>query len=82
VDAAEAWIIDEADADALEAHGRIPLPVGRELDPPRMTAITSILLPYLGQAMTSSSYTLARSRAQAFLPDGVLTWRCIGPPWA
>ena len=35
VDAAEAWVIDEADADALEAHGRIPLSVGSELDPPK-----------------------------------------------
>ena len=35
VDAAEAWIIDEADADALEARGHIPHPVGRELAPPK-----------------------------------------------
>ena len=39
----------------------------------RMTAITSILLPHLGQAMMSNSYTLASSRAQAFLLEGVLT---------
>ncbi len=32
-----------------------------------MTAITAILLPHLGQAKTSSWYTLASSRAQAFL---------------
>jgi hypothetical protein len=38
-----------------------------------MTAITAILLPHLGQAMMSSSYTLASSRAQAFLLDSVLT---------
>jgi hypothetical protein len=38
-----------------------------------MTAITSILLPHLGQAKTSSSYTLASSRAQAFLLEVVLT---------
>jgi hypothetical protein len=35
VDAAEAWIIDEAGADSLEAKGRIPHPIGRELDPPK-----------------------------------------------
>jgi hypothetical protein len=35
VDAAEAWIIDEADADELEARGHIPHPVGRELAPPK-----------------------------------------------
>ena len=39
----------------------------------RMTAITSILLPHLGQALTSSSYTSASSRAQAFLLEGVPT---------
>lgn len=35
VDAAEVWIVSEADADGLEARGCIPLPVGRELDPPK-----------------------------------------------
>lgn len=35
VDAAEAWIIDEEDADRLEAGGHKPLPVGRELAPPK-----------------------------------------------
>jgi len=35
VDAAEAWIIGEADADALEARGCTPHPVGCELDPPK-----------------------------------------------
>jgi hypothetical protein len=38
-----------------------------------MTAITDILHPQLGQAMTSSSYTLASSRAHAFLLQSVLT---------
>ena len=33
VDAGQAWIIDEADADRLEATGRAPHPVGRELAP-------------------------------------------------
>jgi hypothetical protein len=47
----------------------------------RMTAITSILLPHLGQTKTSSSYTLASNRAQAFLLEVVLTGRCSGPPW-
>lgn len=35
VDAAEAWIIDEADADALQLLGHVPHPTGRELDPPK-----------------------------------------------
>ncbi len=35
VNAAEAWIISEADADALEARGCTPHPVGREFDPPK-----------------------------------------------
>jgi hypothetical protein len=35
VDAAEAWIIGEADADSLEARGCVPHPVGCELEPPK-----------------------------------------------
>jgi hypothetical protein len=35
VNAAEAWIISEADADMLEGRGCIPHPVGREFDPPK-----------------------------------------------
>jgi hypothetical protein len=33
VDAGRAWIIDEAEADSLEAAGHVPHPVGRELSP-------------------------------------------------
>jgi hypothetical protein len=35
VNAAEAWIIGEPDADLLETRGFVPLPVGREFDPPK-----------------------------------------------
>ncbi len=35
VDAAEAWVISEEDADRLESRGHAPLPVGRELEPPK-----------------------------------------------
>ena len=35
VNAAEVWIIGELDADLLETCGFIPLPVGREFDPPK-----------------------------------------------
>ncbi len=35
VDAEQVWIIDEREADRLEADGRKPLPVGRELTPPK-----------------------------------------------
>jgi len=35
VEAAQAWIIDETDADRLETLGRVPHPVGRELEPPK-----------------------------------------------
>jgi len=48
----------------------------------RMTAITAILLPHWGQAMMCALYTLASSRAQAFLLEGVPRWRCSDPPWA
>jgi len=34
-DAAQAWIIGEADADMLEVRGCFPHPVGREFDPPK-----------------------------------------------
>lgn len=33
VDAGRAFVISEADADQLEQHGALPLPVGRELSP-------------------------------------------------
>jgi hypothetical protein len=35
VDAAGVWLIDESDADRLESRGHVPLPVGRELFPPK-----------------------------------------------
>jgi len=35
VDAAEAWVIDRLEADRLEAEGYVPLPIGRELEPPK-----------------------------------------------
>ena len=35
VDAAEAWVIDDRDADRLAALGRAALPVGAELQPPK-----------------------------------------------
>jgi hypothetical protein len=41
VDAAEAWALDERDADRLESSGKVPLPVGSELEPPlRMFFVT------------------------------------------
>jgi hypothetical protein len=41
VDAGQAWIIDEAAADKLEAAGHAPHPVGRELVPPKRLFIVS-----------------------------------------
>ena len=38
-----------------------------------MTAMTDILLPQRGQAMTSSSWTLASSRAQALRRESAST---------
>ena len=35
VDAAEAWVIDDTDADRLERLGRSSAPVGQELVPPK-----------------------------------------------
>jgi hypothetical protein len=35
VDAAQAWVIGDLEADRLERDGRVPLPVGAELAPPK-----------------------------------------------
>lgn len=35
VDTAQAWIIEDRDADRLESEGRAPLPVGSEFAPPK-----------------------------------------------
>ena len=34
VDAAQAWILEESEADWLEVGGHVPLPIGRELNRP------------------------------------------------
>ena len=44
----------------------------------RMTAMTDIPLPQRGQAITSSSWTLASSRAQALRRQSAPTSRSIG----
>lgn len=42
VDAEQLWVIDEQEADRLEAVGRQPHPVGRELSPPlRLFCVTT-----------------------------------------
>lgn len=72
VDAAEAWTIDESAADELEAHGHLPHPVGRELDPPkRLFFLTMEELEALSRRrqvplMLRSELLLARSLV--FLP--------------
>jgi hypothetical protein len=45
-----------------------------------MTAMSGMRDPQRGQAMTSISWTLASSRAQALLRENAPTWRCSGPP--
>ena len=42
LDAAEAWVVNDEDADSLEREGRAPLPVGRELAPPRRMFFVSL----------------------------------------
>ena len=45
MDAAQAWIIDERDADRLESDGLAALPIGNELAPPkRVFLLTEELL--------------------------------------
>ena len=45
VDAAQAWVIDDPDADRLEGLGRPALPVGHQVDPPkRMFFVTPLEL--------------------------------------
>ncbi|MGA2974141.1 MAG: hypothetical protein ABSF77_02400 [Spirochaetia bacterium] len=72
VDAAEAWIIDEADADALEARGHAPHPVGRELDPPKrlffLTKEELEALPHRRQVPVRLHSELLLARSLAFVP--------------
>jgi hypothetical protein len=72
VDAAEAWIIDEADADALELRGHITHPVGRELAPPkRLFLLTREELepvPHRRQVPVRLHGELLLARSLAFLP--------------
>jgi hypothetical protein len=35
VDAAQAWIVDDRDADRIESEGSVPLSIGGEFDPPK-----------------------------------------------
>jgi hypothetical protein len=72
VDAAEAWIISEADADALEASGRMPHPVGRELSPPKRLFFLSRdeleAVPHRQQVPVRLHAELLLARSLALLP--------------
>jgi hypothetical protein len=72
VDAAEAWIIGEADADALEARGRIPHPVGGELAPPKrlffLTREELESVPHRQQIPVRLHSELLLARSLVFLP--------------
>jgi hypothetical protein len=72
VDAAEAWIIDEADADALELRGHVPHPAGRELAPPKRLFFLSReemeLLPHRRQVPMRLHGELLLARSLAFVP--------------
>ena len=51
VDAAEAWIVDDCDAERLESLGNVAVPVGRELNPPkRMYFVTRTQLESVSSA--------------------------------
>ncbi len=69
VDAAQAWIIEDRDADRLEREGRIPLPVGRELAPPKrlflltMEDLKSMSAPRQVPVRLCSELLLARNLA-------------------
>jgi len=71
VDAAEAWIIDEADADQLEARGHIPHPVGRELVPPKRLFFLAVeeleAVPHRRQVPVRLHSELLLARSLAFL---------------
>jgi hypothetical protein len=71
VDAAEAWIIDEADADVLEARRHIPHPVGRELDPPKRLFFLAEneleAVPHRRQVLVRLHSELLLARSMAFL---------------
>lgn len=72
VDAAEAWIIDEADADALERRGLVPHAVGRDLAPPKRLFFLSReeleLLPHRRQVPVRLHRDLLLARSLALLP--------------
>ncbi len=72
VDAAEAWIIDDADADALEANGHIPHPVGRELAPPKrlffLTRKELEAAPHRRQVPVRLHSELLLARGLVFIP--------------
>ena len=72
VDAVEAWIIDEADADALEARGYIPHPVGHEFAPLKrlffLTREELEAMPRRQQVPVRLRGELLLARNLAFLP--------------
>ena len=71
VDAAKAWIIDEADADARDARGHIPHPVGRELVPPKRLFFLAVeeleAVPRRRQVPVRLHSELLLARSLAFL---------------
>ena len=72
VDAAEAWIISEADADSLEASGHVPHPVGSELVPRKrlffLTRKEWEAVPHRRQVPVNLHAELLLARSLALLP--------------
>jgi hypothetical protein len=79
VDAAEAWIIDEAAADALESRGFVPHPVGHELAPTKrifvLTREELDALSHRRQVPVRLHSELLLARSLALLPHESATER-------
>jgi len=74
VDAAQAWIIDERDADRLESDGLAALPIGNELAPPkRVFLLTEELLaavPSRRRIPVRSGVELLQARSLVLIAHG------------
>jgi hypothetical protein len=74
VDAAQAWVIDECEADRLVGSGHIPLPVGNELVPPKrlfyMNAADLKGLSLHHQIAVRLSAELLQARSLVLVPHG------------
>ena len=77
VDAAQAWIIDDPDADRLEGDGHAPLPVGSEFAPPKrlffLTETELSAIPHRWSVPVRLCCELLQARNLVLIPHEGLT---------